>query len=263
MTITTLVICSGNFFHYFYYFDHDNFFPITGVCYGMLACSHSFCDKPLPKTLILLYLIPLVVFGHLAAFLFLLFFLLFENGKIKKTWIFLSIFALLLNVQLPYILGDASLVGSGSGFELRSGFNGETSRLDNHFQALFEPSWEGGSIQLNRWLAPLSSATVLLICFQYWDLSSLLVELKKYSKCLALSLIGFFPDWIIFPQSVSVHPYLYDFSWMMPMFIITSAFVLKTVPKINILILDLRSFYACMGLVFILMANLLHIFRLG
>ena len=211
----------------------------------------------------MLFLSPLVLFGHLGALVFLAFFIFFEYRSVPLKWFALCFIILLASIIYPYVVGDSGLAGSGSGIRARSGLDGSMERMQNHFQALFLPDWHGSSVSLMRW-APLvicgllvSTGCALLNRPQVYD------ALKKFTKVFLIGIIGYLPDLIMFPQSVSVHPWLYDFGWIMPLYIATHFFLLNAVTSANVKVSSLKLFYIGVVTVFILMFQLRHIILLG
>ena len=165
--------------------------------------------------------------------------------------------------MLPYFLGDTSLPGSGSGIRARSGLDGITDRMQNHFQALVFPDWQGGSTPLMRWI-PITSTIILIPLFSlYLNVEDIKANLVVFLKIFLIGSIGYFPDLIAFPQSVSVHPYLYDFGWINPLNIATAAFIMKSASHIDLTKRDLRLFYIILAAAFIAMLNLIHVAQLG
>lgn len=258
-----LVVFSSNAFHYYYYFDHDNLYSLLGISYGCIAALHVQKSLKSGGYFQAIFLIPLILFGHLGALTFLMFFVFFEKTYLQTKWFAIALVVMMVSIFLPYILGDPSLYGSGSSIRLRSGLDGSTFRMSNHLQALLWPDWQGGSTPLMRWIPILSSATLIVAFSAFQSLGSLRENLSKFARILSIALIGYLPDFIIFPQSVSIHPYLYDFGWMMPLHIATGVFILNSAKFICFKTGGLKLFYVGVATVLVAMVNLIHIAQLG
>ena len=258
-----IFLCSGSAFHYYYHFPHGNFFSIVALSIAMISAFHVEKDLSIKPALYLVFLIPLVIWGNYAHLVFLVFFILFEHPNISKKWFVSAFFLLSFSVVYPYLAGDPSLPGSGSGVLMRSGLNGVTDRLSDHIQAFFDPSHQGTSSPLRRWL-PILTAILAILLLSILKIDAQLKEdLKKFFKTLMIGLIGYLPDLIIFPQAVSVHPYLYDFFWLMPLYVSVVFFAAKRACLINYRIMTYKEFYLLAGFGLIVMMNLLHIAQLG
>lgn len=258
-----LVVGSKNIFHIYYYFEHDNFFGAAGV--GIAALSLIINEDKIPKTkkILSISLVPVVLFGHFGSLVFLSFLVFFTSRNINKTPFMVALSIMTLSLALPYLLGDSSTYGSGSGFAGRAGLDGSVERLTTHFQAMFDPSWQGGSFPLRRWIPFFSCALLMFIsCWFEWS-NAARKDLIVFFKTFSTGAIAYLANWIVFPQSVSVHPYLYDMLWLLLLFFASTAFIIKRLQITDVKNLGLKEGYLCLSFMLVIMMNAVHVTQLG
>jgi hypothetical protein len=116
--------------------------------------------------------------------------------------IFILLIYSVLIIILPYIQGWLiHKENLGSTFKYRSGLDGSILYFKSVFDALLKPFSHNFNF---LWLVYF---IILLIIMILLDKSKVLSNLKR----LGFALIGFVFSLIVFPQSVSIHRYLYDF----------------------------------------------------
>jgi len=194
-----------------YYVVHDNFYPFTGLLTAILTINYlRFQDGNNKLILKNLTLFLLAIFGHIAGLIALILHGFFLQSFISKTKAFVLVIVSLANITLPYLLVKNH---RGSSFLYRSGLDGDRTYFSNHFQAVFLPY----DVDFPRWVSVLSTVILILILWGVFRFKLTFESIKNSAIFFILSTVGYLTNVVIFPQSVSIHPYLYDFLWIVPM----------------------------------------------
>jgi hypothetical protein len=127
-----------------------------------------------------------------------------------RTWLILFGFAV-FNMVFPFIV--AKLVfgqTSASTFLFRSGLDGSTQYFSSHWQAIFEPV---AHRSFERELSMKLFVCLVLVAIG-WRFAR--DAYPSLATATAVSLIPYASHWAVFPQAVSIHPYLYDLLFLVP-----------------------------------------------
>ena len=84
-----------------------------------------------------------------------------------------------------------------------------------------------------------------------------------FFKTFSTVAIAYLANWIVFPQSVSVHPYLYDMLWLLLLFFASTAFIIKRLQITDVKNLGLKEGYLCLSFMLVIMMNAVHVTQLG
>jgi hypothetical protein len=158
--------------------------------------------------------------------------------------IFILLIYSILIVIVPYIQGWLiHKENLGSTFKSRSGLDGSILYFKSVFDALLKPFSHNFNF---LWLVYF---IVLLILMILLDKSRVLSNLKR----LGFALIGFIFSLIVFPQSVSIHRYLYDFLLFIPIVYL----IIKILVETEIESIQPRKFlFILLGMIFMIFLNL-------
>lgn len=116
------------------------------------------------------------------------------------------------NLVLPHIV--ATIVfqqTSASGLLFRTGLDGSTEYFTGHWQAFLSPYADLRSLERELSIKLVVAATLIAVAWLHFRL-----DLRREFVALGASLIPYTAHWIIFPQAVSIHPYLYDLLFLIP-----------------------------------------------
>lgn len=234
-----------------YTYVHAHPWFITGI--AAFVCGYwKYIDKDLQKIMLFFALIILSLFGHLTGIAILLALYITEDNesKFKKIFLVYLLFSI-LNIFIPYALSNG--LPTSSSFWARSGLDGNRQFVTSIIQAVIEPFETTLPARLQTFLIPLVVAISILTL--YGELFSR-DEICKIFKCLAFSLIGYFSNAIIFPQSVSIHPFLYDFLWINPLYLTCGYIFIRPLREIKISAFDDRDLVLAIIFMACLMSNL-------
>ena len=118
----------------------------------------------------------------------------------------------ILNTLFPHLV--AQLVfgeTSASGLLFRTGFDGATDYFTDHWQALLAP-YRPRSLERE-----LSIKFLVLCVLSATALWRFRVNLSRETTAIGVALLTYLSHWIAFPQSISIHPYLYDMLFLIPL----------------------------------------------
>lgn len=117
-----------------------------------------------------------------------------------------------LNLLLPMVLAQLAFgQTSASGLFFRMGLDGSTQYFTSHWQAIFDPYLHMRSIDREL-------SVKFLVCITLLSTGWLIFRANYVRELTAVSvaLIPYLSHWVVFPQSLSIHPYLYDMLFLIP-----------------------------------------------
>ena len=220
-----LIVTSWRFWNDLYRFGSDNPYPLL---MGVLLFVYAFLREPLRpgaaavSAAIFIALSPI----HLPMLLLGMFVLFGYSRPVVVTAIAATA-AGVVSYLTPWLLiagNDYQAVGST--FLLRSGLDGDTRYFSNIAQAAIAPCIRGGCC----WARPVW--TVLWPSFVPLVVLALAVLRRehrphlRWGHLLLFLTTPYFVSLVLFPQSVSIHPYLYDHMLLAPVIVSGSAMLL-------------------------------------
>jgi hypothetical protein len=120
----------------------------------------------------------------------------------------------------PLVIMMNGLESSSSTWMFRSGLDGDTYEFLNIFQAVISPSYP----RPFTYLAMPLIIVILQLTIMFFYRKSHIEDVKQkiFSKGMFLGGVGsaYFGTLLFWPQSISVHPYLYDFIGLLPFYIL-------------------------------------------
>lgn len=212
-TVTFVAISKNNF---------DN--PMLWIVPILILLAYDFGTGSFGKKITFSLSILFALISPITAIFFFLpvtlFILLSENSifnrKIGKSIIFLIIsivFYLANNIWLKFF-GFSS---SASGWLFRSGLDGSTAYYLNHFQAILYPYYPRA---ISLIMVPIVWLVGFSIASKYQNPTHKSSGSFNSIEVVAIS-APYFIFFSIFPQAVSIHPYLYDSYLILPFFYIS------------------------------------------
>lgn len=231
--------------------NHDSFHILLGIA-SFIIGFWQYCSQNVNKITIALAFLVLIMFGHISGLtIFLALYFFRPTNLLTKYILLVSIALLLFNILFPYIISESP---TGSSFFFRSGLDGDRQYFTNHIQAIFVPFQNELPYRLQTALAPV--IIVLFSSILYWSHRTK-SRLIKSVKIFGFSSIGYLSFAIVFPQSVSIHPYLYDFQWIVPLYLTTGWFLGAPLSEINFRRLNGKDLAFVVIIVYLIFANLL------
>lgn len=193
----------------------DNPLPMI-ICFNLILLTHiNLKDYGLFFVGILCtYCLLFPRFGILSTIA--LFFYMYEDcdlgNMIKKLGaaVLMAFFSMLYPVMVIKVLGYTD---TSSSLLFRSGLDGDTSYYTNIFQAVVFPFNAG---QIRPWSALVPSLLFALVTLTIYTLIKNRSEKEAPLENLLFIFVPYFASLVIAPQSVSIHPYLYDYFILFP-----------------------------------------------
>ena len=161
----------------------------------------------------------------------------------------------LVSYLTPWLLirgNDYEAVGSS--YLFRSGLDGDTRYFSNLAQAAVAPCLRGGCCWLRTASELLWPAIVPLLALAVAALRRALRPRLPLHHLLLFLTTPYFLSLVLFPQSVSIHPYLYDHMLLLPVIVTGSLFLLTPAVEQRLRGAGLLVFLLAAGA--LLMANL-------
>ena len=246
--IVGFIFSIPSFWDSFLRFNSDNYFVLTSLLLIFLTERIDFLNTQSNQNIFFITGIIMVSFEpvYYPCWLF-LYFAFLNTYKITVREYFKTFILLLYSVLIiivPYIQGWLiHKENLGSTFKSRSGLDGSSLYFKSVFDALFKPFSHNFNF---LWLVYFIVLLILMILF---DKSRVLSNLKR----LGFALIGFVFSLIVFPQSVSIHRYLYDFLLFIPIVYL----IIKILIEIEIESIQPRKFlFIVLGMIFMIFVNL-------
>jgi hypothetical protein len=236
LRLLTLFVCYGlvvtawRFWSDSYRFGSDNPYPLL---MGGLLFVYAFLLAPIRPSAAAVSAAIFVALSpiHLPMLLLAVFVLFGQRASSTGEWwrrnrpllrlAALSTAAGLVSYLLPWLLIAAnSYEAVGSSYLLRSGLDGDTQYFSNLVQASLLPCSRGGCCWLRTpgellWPAVIPVLIVAVLIYR-----SRTAESLSWGHAFAFLSTPYFLSLILFPQSVSIHPYLYDHMLLIPAVIV-------------------------------------------
>lgn len=242
LSLTTLFVAYGllvtawRFWHDLYRFGSDNPYPLL---MGVFLFVYAFLLAPMrpaaatvsatafvalsPIHLPMLLIAVFALFGTTAATL---------RGAAQKNRDLLVLAGVATAAGLISLLTPRLLIASngyeavGSSYLIRSGLDGDTRYFSNLFQAAVSPCIRGGCC----WPRPIDQlawpALVPLVVLPFAGFRTGFLAKVSFGHLLMFLTTPYFVSLVLFPQSVSIHPYLYDHMLLIPAAVFASSVML-------------------------------------
>jgi hypothetical protein len=259
-----LIVTGWRFWNDLYRFGSDNPYPLL---MGVLLFVYAFLLVPMrplaaaSSAAVFIALSPI----HLPMLLIALFVLFGERGTnlrdiLQKNRSLVTIAAAatvagLLSYLTPWLLirgNDYEAVGSS--YLLRSGLDGDTRYFSNIAQAAFAPCLRGGCCWPRSATELFWPAIVPLAALGISALRKSIGPRLPVHHLLWFLTTPYLLSLVLFPQSVSIHPYLYDHMLLIPVIVTGSLFLLTPAVEQRLRGVGLLIFLLTAGA--LLMANL-------
>lgn len=208
--------------------NHDTVFPFVAAASTVLAFRIIRADQTHPVTLWLALAISAST-GLLGLTILVLCFYEREKLGVSSRW-WLALFLIcIIGVLYPMII--AKLVfkqSSASGILFRTGLDGSTQYFKTHLQAFFDPLFHYRKVA--DLLGMKLFTIACLLTFSY-------IAFRRTYLCalyaLLLASMPYFSHLVAFPQSVSIHPYLYDLLIVIPTDILIALLFCATIGSLQ------------------------------
>jgi hypothetical protein len=220
-----LIVTSWRFWNDLYRLGSDNPYPLLT---GVLVFVYAFLREPMRPAAAAVSAAAFVALSpiHLPMLLLGLF-VLFGYSRPAVIIAAVATAAGVASYLTPWLLiagNDYQAVGSS--FLLRSGLDGDTRYFSNIAQAAIAPCIRGGCC----WPRPISALLwPALVPLPVLALAVLRKENRPFfgwGHLLLFLTTPYFVSLVLFPQSVSIHPYLYDHLLLIPAVVCGSALLL-------------------------------------
>lgn len=214
--------------------NHDTSFPFSAIAATVLAIQF-WRNRDAPGPIIWVALAFCTMSGLMGLVTLGLCFVGRRNVPIA-TWGWLVLFGLnIFNTLVPFLITAAFFEHtSASGFLFRTGLDGSTTYFQGHWQAAFDPFSHMRSIE--RALS-IKLAVLAIIMAVAW--LRFRVAFFDEAKILGIALLPYVSHWIVFPQSISIHPYLYDLMFLIPVDMVIVLITAKLVTKFQTVTTDM------------------------
>jgi hypothetical protein len=260
------IVTGWRFWNDLYRFNSDNLYPLLA---GLLVFVYAFLVPPLRPTLAAVSAVVVVAISPIhAPMLVLASLTLFGQGAStlrdfvdrNRSVLRISFWALAVGV-ITYLLPRMLIAWKGyipqeSSYMLRAGLDGDTRYFSNVVQAVVAPCPVGCCF-------PRTADQLIWPAFVPLLLTAVVALRRGFPRTLSIGHLLLFlttPYWIsaiLFPQSVSIHTYLYDHLLLAPVIVVGAATVL--VPRIETRLRGGRLLLFLLISAGLLMANLISI----
>ena len=248
-----LIVTSWRFWNDLYRFGSDNPYPLL---MGVLLFVYAFLREPIRpaaaavSAAIFVALSPI----HLPMLLLGMFVLFGHSRPVVVTAVVATVAGVASYLTPWLLIAGHDYQAVGSSILLRSGLDGDTRYFSNLAQAAIAPCIRGGCCWARPIWELLWPALVPLVALAIAVLRTEHRPQLAWGHLLLFLTTPYFVSLVLFPQSVSIHPYLYDHMLLIPVIVTGSAVVLTPEMEQRLRGAGLLIFLLLAGA--ILMANL-------
>jgi hypothetical protein len=238
---------------YLLQFNHDNAFPFNAIAATVLAFA-IWRDEGRLTPVVWVSLIYCSISGLLG--LVTLGCCFVARNKLNLTrvsWCFLfavNIVGLLLPMFVAQLFFDQT---SASGLLFRTGLDGATDYFTSHWQAFANPIQHRS---IERMLGLKLFVLGTLMAIGWWRFQ---LKFVNETAALGVALLVYASHWIVFPQSISIHPYLYDILFLVPIDIFTVIVMAGVVGRLRDVTGDIVAMLVLAAFVLLFHSNFLQL----
>lgn len=238
---------------YLLQFNHDTSFPLNAIAATILAFA-VWRDSQRRNVVVWLALVYCSISGLLGLVTLACCYVGRERLKLTNT-VWLALFAfnvagLLLPMFVAKLVFDQT---SASSLMFRTGLDGSTQYFTSHWQAFVDP------------VRPRSLSRALGVKFFSLGLLFLIARMRfgltfiPEIKAFGVALLVYVSHLVMFPQSISIHPYLYDMLFLIPLDLLSVVVVGAVIGRFREISNDMGAVVAIAAVIFVLHSNLLQL----
>lgn len=236
---------------YLLQFNHDTLFAFNAIAATVLAFA-IWRDDGRMGTVVWLSLAYCCISGLLGLVTLGCCFIARRRLSLSNvSWVCLFSFNI-FNLLFPMLVSQLVFhQTSASNLLFRTGLDGATDYFTGHWQAFVDPI-EPRSIR--RALAIKLLVLCALLAIAWWRFR---LTFLRETTSLGVALLVYVSHWIIFPQAISIHPYLYDMLFLVPLDIFTAVVMVRVVGRLSNVTNDMVAVIALALIGLLLHDNLL------
>ena len=220
-----LIVTTSRFWNDLYRFGSDNPYPLL---MGVLLFVYAFLREPLRPVAAAASAALFVALSPIHLPMLLLgMFVLFGLTRPVRMIALVAAVAGVASYFIPWLLIAANDYRPvGSSYLLRSGLDGDTQYFSNIAQAAIAPCIRGGCCWPRPAWQLVWPAFVPLVVLAIATARAVHRPQMPWGHLLLFLTTPYFVSLVLFPQSVSIHPYLYDHMLILPVVVTASAMLL-------------------------------------